>query len=117
MVGKYGQSINRSKCKISERKVSPGGLTDRLLADYPNMFGDLSAGSGNNFLVRDEVNSREFIKRHQDKLLFGSDCWDSTGTLADCTGKQTITEVRKLSQTKTIERKLLYENAKKLFKL
>ena len=27
-------------------RVTPGGLTDRLLSDYPNMFGDLSAGSG-----------------------------------------------------------------------
>jgi hypothetical protein len=26
--------------------VTPGGITDRLLSDYPNMFGDMSAGSG-----------------------------------------------------------------------
>ncbi|HEY6402649.1 MAG TPA: amidohydrolase, partial [Blastocatellia bacterium] len=25
--------------------VTPGGITDRLLADYPNVYGDLSAGS------------------------------------------------------------------------
>ena len=28
--------------------VTPGGITDRLLSDYPNMYGDLSAGSGLN---------------------------------------------------------------------
>ncbi len=26
--------------------VTPGGLTDRYLSDYPNLYGDLSAGSG-----------------------------------------------------------------------
>jgi len=53
--------------------VTTGGLTDRLLADYPNMYGDLSAGSGLNALTRDEVHAREFLARHQDKLLYGSD--------------------------------------------
>jgi len=33
--------------------VKPGGLTDKLLADYPNMYGDLSANSGRNALARD----------------------------------------------------------------
>ena len=28
-----------------------GGITDKLLGDYPNLFGDLSANSGNNALV------------------------------------------------------------------
>ena len=56
--------------------VTAGGLTDRYLADYPNMFGDLSAGSGLNALTRDEDFTRGFLERHQDKLLFGSDCSD-----------------------------------------
>jgi hypothetical protein len=58
--------------------VTAGGLTDRYLADYPNMFGDLSAGSGLNALTRDEDFTRGFLERHQDKLLFGSDCSDPT---------------------------------------
>src|SRR2546425_8640896 len=57
-------------------KVTPGGITDRLLSDYPNMYGDLSAGSGLNSMLRDEDQAREFLKRHQDKLMFGSDCTD-----------------------------------------
>src|SRR5437762_5875283 len=54
-------------------QVTPGGITDRLLADYPNMFGDHSAGSGLNFLTRDPDFAAGFLVRHQDKLLFGSD--------------------------------------------
>ena len=40
--------------------VTPGGITDRLLSDYPNMYGDLSAGSGLNALLRDEDHARSF---------------------------------------------------------
>src|SRR6185312_16761297 len=49
--------------------VVPGGITDRFLSDYPNAYGDLSAGSGLNALLRDEGFARDFLKRHQDKLL------------------------------------------------
>src|SRR5579864_4048904 len=43
--------------------VTPGGITDRLLSDYPNMFGDLSAGSGLNALTRDKDFTRDFFQR------------------------------------------------------
>lgn len=54
--------------------VVRGGVTDKLLGDYPNMYGDLSANSGNNMLSRDPEFTADFLARHQDKLLFGSDC-------------------------------------------
>jgi uncharacterized protein len=46
-----------------------GGVTDKLLADYANLYGDLSANSGNNALSRDAAFTKEFLARHQDKLL------------------------------------------------
>jgi predicted TIM-barrel fold metal-dependent hydrolase len=97
--------------------VTPGGLTDRYLSDYPNMYGDLSAGSGLNALTRDEAHAREFIVRHQDRLIFGSDCNDLDGAGATCQGAQIIGAVRRLASSKVIERKLLHDNAKKLFRL
>jgi predicted TIM-barrel fold metal-dependent hydrolase len=98
-------------------KVTPGGITDRYLTDYPNMFGDLSAGSGINALLRDEEHTRAFFERHQNKLLYGSDCADSIGRGPGCSGARTIEAVRRLAPTKAIERKLLFENSKKLFRL
>jgi predicted TIM-barrel fold metal-dependent hydrolase len=97
--------------------VTPGGLTDRYLSDYPNMFADLSAGSGLNALTRDEAFARDFIARHQDKLIYGSDCSDHVGSGTACQGAQTIAAIRRLSPNKGVERKLLYGNAKKLFRL
>jgi predicted TIM-barrel fold metal-dependent hydrolase len=97
--------------------VTSGGLTDRYLSDYPNMYGDLSAGSGLNALTRDEDFTRDFLTRHQDKLVYGSDCNDLEGSGPKCLGAQTIAVIRRLAGTKVIERKLLYGNAKKLFRL
>ena len=75
--------------------VVPGGLTDRYLSDYPNMYGDLSAGSGLNALTRDEDFARDFLTRHRDRLLFGSDCNDRDGGGSDCLGARIIATVRR----------------------
>ena len=91
--------------------VTPGGITDRLLSDYPNMYGDLSAGSGLNSMLRDEGHAREFLKRHQDKLLFGSDCNDRQANGPNCLGSKIIAAVRRLAPDKQAERKMLYGNA------
>ncbi len=96
--------------------MTPGGITDRYLSDYPNMYGDLSAGSGLNALKRDEDHARDFLERHQDKLIYGSDCNDLLGRIPGCQGADTIATLRRLAPTKKIERKLLYKNAKKVFK-
>lgn len=101
-------------------KVVPGGLTERYLNDYPNMYGDLAAGSGLNAFTRDEEHGKEFMQKFQDKLMFGSDCWDDHGTIdskGECTGAPMIAMIKKISGSKEAERKILYENAKKLFKL
>lgn len=98
-------------------KVIAGGLTDRFLADYPNLFADMSAGSGLNALTRDEDHTRGFLDRHQNKILYGSDCDDRVGSGTACSGSQTIAAIRKLSPSKAIERKILFENSQKLFRL
>jgi predicted TIM-barrel fold metal-dependent hydrolase len=97
--------------------VTPGGITDRLLSDYGNMYGDLSAGSGLNFFTRDEEHARAFLERHQDKLMFGSDCNDLFGRGPGCQGANILANVRKIAPSKSVERKLLYGNAKRVLKL
>ena len=96
--------------------VTPGGLTDRYLADYPNFFGDMSAGSGLNALTRDEDHARAFMKRHQDKLIYGSDCKDHLGRGPGCQGASTIAAIRRLAEA-PVAAKLLSGNARRLFAL
>ncbi|MGB0579254.1 MAG: amidohydrolase family protein [Limisphaerales bacterium] len=115
----WGHIDKRHDPKVMYPKgpVTPGGLTDIYLREYPNMFADLSAGSGNNSLIRDEKHARDFLDRHQDKIMFGSDCNDSLGRGPVCSGARTIAAVRRLAASKKIERKILHDNAQRLLKL
>ncbi|MEK6234147.1 MAG: amidohydrolase, partial [Planctomycetales bacterium] len=54
-------------------KVAPDGAIDRLMDKYPNIYGDLSAGSGANALRRDPEFGQKFLVRRADRLMFGTD--------------------------------------------
>lgn len=97
--------------------VTPGGITDRLLSDYSNMYGDLSAGSGLNSMIRDEDHARGFLARHQDRLLYGSDCDDRVGRSPECLGANILAAVRRLAPDDKAVRKILHDNAARLLKI
>jgi len=50
----------------------PGRLCE-LLKEYPNLYGDLSAGSGFNAITRDMEFGYKFLNEFHHKLLFGTD--------------------------------------------
>lgn len=107
--------------------VKRGGLTDRMLSDYENLWGDLAAYSGRNFLARDVEFSEDFLKRHQNKLMFGSDCFcrDGRGTgqtnpfpllAGKCIARETLTALKQLT-TPDVFKKVTWDNATRLLKL
>lgn len=49
------------------------GVVPKLFRRYPNLYGDLSAGSGYNALARDPQYAASFLNEFQDRLLFGTD--------------------------------------------
>jgi hypothetical protein len=53
--------------------ITPNGRLHRLFEQCPNLYADLSAGSGLNALKRDLQHAREFLIRFADRLLFGRD--------------------------------------------
>jgi predicted TIM-barrel fold metal-dependent hydrolase len=88
--------------------IKPGGISDKWLSDYPNFYGDMSANSCNNALNRDPEFMTGFLKRHQDKLMFGCDCSCSDGRgggttnpsprlHGKCIARETLSAVRKMS--------------------
>jgi len=58
-------------------KIAPGGALDRLMKQYPNLYGDLSS-SGAHALLRDPEFGVAFVKRNRRQLLFGTDYYDLT---------------------------------------
>jgi predicted TIM-barrel fold metal-dependent hydrolase len=111
--------------------VKRGGVTDKLLSDYPNLFGDLSANSGNNALSRDPEFTAGFLKRHEDKLIFGSDCSCTDGRgggtsqagnpaasrlAGKCVARETL-RLLKNTVSPGAFRKMAWENAHKVYGL
>lgn len=98
-------------------KVVPGGLADRLLAEYPNMYADLSAGSGLGALSRDEDFTKGFLLRHRKKLLFATDCpcldGKGGGYKPGCFGQKSLPLLRRLADENTL-RDILHNNAIRL---
>lgn len=94
--------------------VKAGGLSDKYLSDYPNMFGDLSAGSGRNAINRDEEHAAAFFERHQDKLMLGTDCADAVGSGEKCSGSGQIENVRRLVSDPVAREKIYAGNAKRI---
>ncbi|HND55264.1 MAG TPA: amidohydrolase family protein [Pirellulaceae bacterium] len=54
-------------------KVAPGGAIDTLMGKYPNIFGDMSAGSGAGAFSRDLEYGRDLLIRRSDRFMFGTD--------------------------------------------
>lgn len=64
---------NQQRGGYPKGEIQPGGAVDRLLQEYPNIYGELSAGSGYNALTRDLDYTPGFLERNWKKLLFGTD--------------------------------------------
>lgn len=111
--------------------IRRGGLTDRWLADFPNLYADLSANSGNNALSRDPAFTKEFLARHKNKLIFGSDCACADGKGAGisqgknpeaarmagkCVARETLGLLRG-AVAPDVFRKLVWENGVRVFRL
>ena len=58
-------------------KVTPGRIVE-LMRAYPNLCGDLSAGSGCNAVARDPEFGYAFMTEFQDRLFFGTDICQPT---------------------------------------
>ena len=106
-------------------KITPGGLTDKMLGDYPNVWADLSANSGQNALSRDPDFTPGFLERHQDKLLYGSDCpcrdgngLGITGTRmpGKCLSRETLGILKKQASP-AVFRKITWENTHRVYKI
>jgi len=111
--------------------VKPGGLTDKFLSDFPNLYADMSANSGNNALSRDKEFSRDFIVRHRNKLIFGSDCACADGNgsgisqgnnpeasrlAGKCVARETLGLLKGLTSP-DVFRQITWQNGVKVFHL
>jgi len=95
--------------------IKKEGVLPKLFRRYPNLLGDLSAGSGCNALTRDPDYAVHFLNEFQDRLFFGTDiCAPDTPTpLVDFL--LTLRQEKKISEE--VFRKVSRDNAVKLLNL
>ena len=92
--------------------VTPGRLSE-LLSKYPNLYADISAGSGYTALTRDPEYGYKFLEEFQDKLMFGSDYLIPRGTIKT---PQLLDEAVKEGKiSRQAYEKIIRKNAEKLF--
>jgi len=74
-------SAEPSKEAYPTGPVKPGGLVDKILSEFENVYADISATSGFNALQRDKNHAREFLEKYRSKVVFGTDfpCIDPYG--------------------------------------
>ena len=104
--------------------VVPGGRSDRWLGEFPNLYCDLSAGSGLNGLTRDPGFTRGFLERHASKLLWATDCpcrdgrgdWGERGQ-QQCYGERSLTVLRELAPSAEVFQSITRGNAARVLDL
>lgn len=105
-----GSVTARELGRYPKSAVTPGGAIDRLMDKYPNLYGDLSAGSGANAIGRDLEFGREFLIRRSDRLMFGTDY------LADGQAVPQFELLDGIQLPDAVRRKVFRENARRVLK-
>lgn len=88
-------------------EVLPGGRIVELLRKYPNLYCDMSAGSGHTALSRDLEFTKDFLIEFQDRVLYARDYFDNI--------HQELLD--SLDLPKEVLDKIYYKNALKLVPL
>lgn len=99
--------------------VVEGGRVPELLRRYPNLCGDLSAGSGFNAVSRDPDFGYAFMTEFQDQLCFGTDvCRPSNRDDMLVNLKRFMDEgLKKGKLTQEVHEKIAFKNAQRILKL
>ena len=95
-----------------EGPVTPGRVPE-LLGKYKNLYGDISAGSGSNAIMRDPEYGAEFLETFQDQLVFGTDTAMPPKVRPLAAFMEELMEQGKLSRQAC--EKIFYKNAEYIF--
>ncbi len=81
-----GNVTDETRGQYPEGPIKKEGRLWKLLEKYPNLYGDLSAGSGCNAVKRDPAVGRKFLKKFNKQLFFGTDRFFKTKETPEIVG-------------------------------
>jgi len=91
--------------------VAPGGSVEDIFAKFPNIYGDLSAGSGYNAITRDPDFGPAFLERCSDRLCFGTD-YLQPGQKCPI-----VEHIREVDISRKARNRIMHGNAKRILKI
>lgn len=98
-----GQSDENPKT-CPDGPVKSGGRLYDLLETYPNLYVDLSAGSGLNALKRDPQHAKTFLNHYADRIMFARDYY----------GGELLEFIQKMNLPQEVNNKILCTNAQRI---
>lgn len=98
-----------------EGPVVPGGRVPALFEKYPNLYGDLSANSGGQAIMRDPEFGLHFLETYRDRLFFATDMTNCEMTFPLGAWLEEQAGSKKLSR-KAYEQ-ICWKNARRVFGL
>jgi len=101
-----------SRAGYPKGKVTEDGALPKLMRKHPNLYGDLSAGSGANALRRDPDYAVRFMTEFQDRLCFGIDICSALEHPSDYWLLDFMKEMLEQNRiSREIYDKIMYKNA------
>ena len=96
-------------------KVTSGGRIPELFAKYPNLYGDLSANSGGQAIMRDLEFGLKFLEQYADRLFFATDMVNTD--IVFPLGQWLDEQLELGNITKDTYEKICYKNAQEILRL
>ena len=95
--------------------VIPGGRVPALFEKYPNLYGDLSANSAGQAIMRDEEFGLAFLEKYADRLFFATDMVNTDMVFP--LGQWLDEKVAAGALSRETYEKIVRENARRVFGL
>ena len=106
---------NDARNSWGQGPVTEGGRVPELFAKYPNLYGDLSANSAGQAIMRDPEFGLEFLETYADRLFFATDMVNSTMVFP--LGAWLDEQVEKGTLGRETYEKICWKNAQRIFGL
>ena len=106
---------NDSRNSWGQGPVVEGGRVPELFAKYPNLYGDLSANSAGQAIMRDPEFGLKFLETYADRLFFATDMVNSTMVFP--LGAWLDEQVEKGTLSRETYEKICWKNAERIFGL
>ena len=106
---------NDARNSWGQGPIADGGRVPELFAKYPNLYGDLSANSAGQAIMRDPEFGLKFLEMYADRLFFATDMVNSTMVFP--LGAWLDEQVEKGTLSRETYEKICWKNAQRIFGL